>query len=473
MNKITYGTIKKLKESEDLEVRVYDTKEAYNKDKFYIADKIKETQINDYLEGAVDKFENPYYVEVVDKSGNVLGHTSGVDENGNFLNESDEEKSVKLVKFDWEDGLKDFEYYKDPDDDIYAKNIKSGRLYFCTGDGDPEVEVDEKDFILTEAVVDKKDSVDIEELARRIMSNIEMYSELVDDDTDVFAGTQDSYAVEVFEQNLYDELLYSGLFQIEDLAQEMKSPSLDGKKLDELYSGIRDIVEDGKGFAETQDLVNYINAIVSDDAIKESVKTLKEMRAPNNNMYMEHLKKVLGDTYEEEELEDAFIIRGKEGDSFVGAVWAGKALNPQIYSRFRSEEQREAYIKDFLDKRAKRKEEVAKRREETRLTRDHDIKVGDIYYTSWGYDQTNIDFYEVVNVRGSRIDLKELKQNYVSMGQGAYDDVVEPIPGEYASDKIITISARADGSVTSISSFEYPTKWDGKPKYQTNPYSGH
>mgnify|MGYP002857244916 CR=1 FL=1 len=37
-----------------------------------------------------------------------------------------------------------------------------------------------------------------------------------------------------------------------------------------------------------------------------------------------------------------------------------------------------------------------------------DIKVGDIFYTSWGYDQTNTEFYEVVNVRGSRIDLKEI-----------------------------------------------------------------
>ena len=38
----------------------------------------------------------------------------------------------------------------------------------------------------------------------------------------------------------------------------------------------------------------------------------------------------------------------------------------------------------------------ADRREQRKLTKDHDVKVGDIYYTSWGYDQTNIDFYEVV-----------------------------------------------------------------------------
>ena len=28
------------------------------------------------------------------------------------------------------------------------------------------------------------------------------------------------------------------------------------------------------------------------------------------------------------------------------------------------------------------------------------VKVGDIFYDSWGYEQTNIDFYEVIQVNG-------------------------------------------------------------------------
>ena len=87
------------------------------------------------------------------------------------------------------------------------------------------------------------------------------------------------------------------------------------------------------------------------------------------------------------------------------------------------------------------------------------------------YDQTNIDFYEVVAVRGVRIDLKELSQRYV--GHEGQDDMVEPIAGQYANDKIYTVSARADGTLTALSSFEYLSKWDGSPKYQTDAYSGH
>ena len=189
--------------------------------------------------------------------------------------------------------------------------------------------------------------------------------------------------------------------------------------------------------------------------------------------YIEFLKQELGDTYSEESTDDTLIIKGiTHNGKPMAAVWAGRAEKPQIYATYPSEEYRDEKIKEFLDRRAYRAQKTAERRKERRLTKDHDIKVGDIYYTSWGYDQTNIDFYKVVNVRGSRIDLKELTQQYADRGNGGYDDRV--VPGDsFADDKIHTVSARADGTLTSLSSFEYLTKWDGNPKYQTNPYMGH
>ena len=34
------------------------------------------------------------------------------------------------------------------------------------------------------------------------------------------------------------------------------------------------------------------------------------------------------------------------------------------------------------------------------LTNSYGVKVGDVFYDSWGYEQTNIDFYQVVALRG-------------------------------------------------------------------------
>ena len=37
------------------------------------------------------------------------------------------------------------------------------------------------------------------------------------------------------------------------------------------------------------------------------------------------------------------------------------------------------------------------------------VKIGDIFYDSWGYDQTNIDFYQVVGLRGkSSVELRAI-----------------------------------------------------------------
>jgi hypothetical protein len=39
------------------------------------------------------------------------------------------------------------------------------------------------------------------------------------------------------------------------------------------------------------------------------------------------------------------------------------------------------------------------------------LELGSIFYESWGYDQTNIDFYQVVNINKSKITLREVNQD--------------------------------------------------------------
>ena len=44
------------------------------------------------------------------------------------------------------------------------------------------------------------------------------------------------------------------------------------------------------------------------------------------------------------------------------------------------------------------------------------IKVGTILYESWGYDQTNIDFYQVVRVSDKSVWFSPIKSNTVETG---------------------------------------------------------
>ena len=99
--------------------------------------------------------------------------------------------------------------------------------------------------------------------------------------------------------------------------------------------------------------------------------------------------------------------------------------------------------------------------------------MGDIFYTSWGYDQTNSEFYKVVEVKGSRIYLRELKSE-IQGNDGAGSDLIVP-SDEFEDDKIHTVSARVNGTVTNLdgTSFLSLSKWNGKPVYVTDAYSGH
>jgi hypothetical protein len=51
-----------------------------------------------------------------------------------------------------------------------------------------------------------------------------------------------------------------------------------------------------------------------------------------------------------------------------------------------------------------------------------EVKVGDIFYTSWGYDQTNVEFYKVVRATKSSVWIQQTGQTreYSEWGNGDY-----------------------------------------------------
>ena len=54
------------------------------------------------------------------------------------------------------------------------------------------------------------------------------------------------------------------------------------------------------------------------------------------------------------------------------------------------------------------------------VTQSNPVKVNDIFYTSWGYDQTNIDFYMVVDITKSSVKVVSLgsDRTYTGSMQG-------------------------------------------------------
>lgn len=112
-----------------------------------------------------------------------------------------------------------------------------------------------------------------------------------------------------------------------------------------------------------------------------------------------------------------------------GLCFVGRAVKPTWQYRFRDAAQRDAevaktfeWVKRRADHKAAKKAELASIK--------HDVKVGDIFKSSWGYDQTNIDFYEVIAVTGKSVTVSEICQQ--SEGNGLYlQGVCVPKPGAF------------------------------------------
>lgn len=91
-------------------------------------------------------------------------------------------------------------------------------------------------------------------------------------------------------------------------------------------------------------------------------------------------------------------------------VFRGTAAKPEWHYRFKDEHDRSKRIGDFFDSLRERAESKAARRQVVNAFR-HDAKVGDIFRSSWGYDQTNIDYYQVVALVGQHFAMvREIQQ---------------------------------------------------------------
>ena len=79
--------------------------------------------------------------------------------------------------------------------------------------------------------------------------------------------------------------------------------------------------------------------------------------------------------------------------------------------------------------------EYQQRRETEETQNAEGVHLGDILYTSWGYDQTNIDFYQVVKLKGKHTLV--LRRNKVKKGYASsYAGYTRPIRDEFEEGRI-------------------------------------
>jgi len=156
-----------------------------------------------------------------------------------------------------------------------------------------------------------------------------------------------------------------------------------------------------------------------------------------------------------------------KGGRTLGIAWTGKRNKPDFFLAFKTNDQAVTYIMDHMKRaaifEAGKRERAAERRAAN--AKPHTLKVGDVLYSSWGYDQTNIDFYEVVDTTDKSVKLWQMAQDTVETGM--MSGHTTPVTGEYKRYKgAVSNWKRVTGNnsvkVRSFGAYAYP--YDGKAK---------
>lgn len=125
------------------------------------------------------------------------------------------------------------------------------------------------------------------------------------------------------------------------------------------------------------------------------------------------------------------------------------------------------------------------------------VEVGDFFVSSWGYDQTNVDFYKVVGLTAKGVKVQKWTTAIVGESGGPHEAVVPgDEPATYTDWDAVTEDMdyweqqeakverpmpvlqkrlKSHGSTISftVNSYSNAYKWDGKPEHKTGTGWGH
>lgn len=116
----------------------------------------------------------------------------------------------------------------------------------------------------------------------------------------------------------------------------------------------------------------------------------------------------------------AFRLRGEKVDL---KAWRGQGgRKPAFHFAFSNRQRAETYAAEFVrqvqSSEARRAAQVAERKaKRAKLKAEDHWAVGDTVYTSWGYDQTNVDFFQIVALKARSVVVRQVLENNSDHGQ--------------------------------------------------------
>jgi len=151
-----------------------------------------------------------------------------------------------------------------------------------------------------------------------------------------------------------------------------------------------------------------------------------------------------GSTAIEHRLGVCYVADGdtKTRAAFSVIAYRGSAGKSSFYESFRTAEVRDKRVAEFFSNLEEHEQRLEARRAER--SKPHTLKVGDIITNSWGYDQTNVDMYQIVKATANYVWLQPIAGEMVpSEGLSSMAGMVRP---ELPIRQILTREVREYGN---------------------------
>ena len=96
---------------------------------------------------------------------------------------------------------------------------------------------------------------------------------------------------------------------------------------------------------------------------------------------------------------------------WAATVWAGKKEKP-FFQSAKTMDEAEAVINGCFEAQRKTEHLRKEKRDGRKAVNAPDFwQVGDVVVNSWGYDQTNVNFYQVTSVKARMVEIRPIAQN--------------------------------------------------------------
>jgi hypothetical protein len=149
----------------------------------------------------------------------------------------------------------------------------------------------------------------------------------------------------------------------------------------------------------------------------------------------------------------------------AAVVFQGRAQKPAWHFSFRDEAAREARVRGFFQAVQLREgARVARRAERSAWVNPY--KPGDVFSTCWGYEQTNREYYEVTEVRGKHMIVRQIAAGYVETQWCA--GLSTPMPGQFTGEPMRVLAQPRGFRVPNRgqwASYDEPKMVAGVPTY--------